>query len=215
MRRFTSTAVLYVWALTASGSQIPSCSISARVPVSPLIPHEELPSWVCLAWKRDEKSFNANWNANYSREAATYWKKKKKTCAFDSSYPKGSEHSYCWGSTVLDECTWDDLQGLSHSAVWPLLYTGQRSRALRQPMGHLHLHCSTAWQQIRVQQDVTTDLHGILQVSLHFLRKIISQTATSQLTCAKSPDTPAELIKYSTNGLLNYLSTSSWGLLSL
>ncbi len=75
MRRFTSTAVLYVWALTASGSQIPSCSISARVPVSPLIPHEELPSWVCLAWKRDEKCFNANWNVSYSRWASTYWNK--------------------------------------------------------------------------------------------------------------------------------------------
>ena len=37
------------------------------------------------------------------------------------THPECSEGSDGVSSTVLDECPWNDLQGLSHSLVWPLM----------------------------------------------------------------------------------------------
>lgn len=45
----TSTAVLYVCALTARGSQMPTAAMSHRAPVSPSTPHEAPSCSVCLA----------------------------------------------------------------------------------------------------------------------------------------------------------------------
>lgn len=85
------------------------------------------------------------------------------------SYPEGSEHSDGAGPTVLDEGAGDDLQGLGHGTVGPLLHPSNGPRALRQPVGHGHLHGSTARQKVGVKQHVPAHLHGILQIPLHLL----------------------------------------------
>lgn len=43
------------------------------------------------------------------------------------THPKGCEHTDGGGSTVLDEGAGDDLQGLGHGTVGPLLNTSEGS----------------------------------------------------------------------------------------
>lgn len=86
------------------------------------------------------------------------------------TYPQGGQDPDGGGSTVLDQGSGDDLQGLGHGAVRPLFDAGQSTGTLHQTLGHSHLCGAAAWQQEGVQQHVTADLHSVLQVPLHLLR---------------------------------------------
>ena len=87
------------------------------------------------------------------------------------SYPEWGEHSDSAGPAVLDECAGDDLQGLGHGAVGPLLHPCEGPWALHQLVGHGHLHGAAARQQVGFQEHVPAHLHGVLQVPLHLLTK--------------------------------------------
>lgn len=48
------------------------------------------------------------------------------------THPQGGKNTDGARTTVLDQGAGDDLQGLGHGAVWPLLHPGEGARVLRQ-----------------------------------------------------------------------------------
>lgn len=140
---------------------MPRAIMSDRQPVSPSTPQFTLFSWVCLAC-RDRQSIRDQYQTDWLVSAQRPTRVK--------SYPQWCQHSDGGGSTVLDQGSGDDLQGLGHGAVRPLLDAGQSAWALHQALRHRHLYGSAPGQQTGLQQNITTHLHGVLKVPFHLLK---------------------------------------------
>ncbi len=87
------------------------------------------------------------------------------------------EHAHGALARVLDQCSRDDLEGLSHRPVGPLLDTLNALGQLVEAHRDGHLGSTTAGGEPGVEHDVSRNAHGVLQVSLNLVQDILGRAA--------------------------------------
>lgn len=87
--------------------------------------------------------------------------------------PQTSQHTDGTGTGVLGQCPRDDLHGVGHGLVGPLLDTLDGLGQLAQSDGDGHLQGTTARSQARVEDNVTGHRHGILEVTLDLVEDVL------------------------------------------
>lgn len=92
------------------------------------------------------------------------------------------KHTDGAGASVLGQCTGNDLHSVSNSLVWPLLDTLDGAGKLAELHGDSHLSSTTTGGQTRVEDNVTSNGHGILQVALNLVKDILG--GATQQDCA-------------------------------
>ena len=92
------------------------------------------------------------------------------------------KHTDGAGASVLGQCTGNDLHSVGNSLVWPLLDTLDGAGKLAELHGDSHLSSTSTGGQTRVENNVTSNGHGILQVALNLVKDILGGAA--QQDCA-------------------------------
>ena len=81
------------------------------------------------------------------------------------------------GTTVLSQCSWDDFESASKCLVWPLLSSFNVLSLLHQSASELHFKSSATWAKLWVEDNVSCDTEGVVEVSLDFVKDILGCTS--------------------------------------
>lgn len=96
--------------------------------------------------------------------------------ALDVLGPHAGQDTDGASTSVLGQCPRNNLHGVSHGLVRPLLNTFNRLGQLAQLNGNSHLQSTTARGQARVENDVPGNGHGVLQVTLNLVKDVLGGT---------------------------------------
>lgn len=86
-------------------------------------------------------------------------------------------------SGVLHESSRDDLHGISHGLVWPLLNAFDRLRQLRKLDSNSHLRSTTSGRQARMEDNVPSHRHGVLKIPLNLVQDILGRSSQQDCAC--------------------------------
>ena len=93
------------------------------------------------------------------------------------SRSKVGENTDNIGTTVLSEGSWDNFEGTGESLVGPLVDSFDGLGLLHESASKLHLDGSTTGAEAGVNDDVTGDTEGVLEVTLDLVKDILGGTS--------------------------------------
>lgn len=86
------------------------------------------------------------------------------------------------GACVLGQRSGNNLHRIGHGLVGPLLHALNRLSQLAQLDGNRHFESATTGGQSRMEDDVSGDRHGVLQVAFNLVDDILRRTTEQDRT---------------------------------